>query len=146
MKKKLIIALAAALVLCCAGVGAWAASNAGTQSDPLVAMSYLEQVQQRLERNFDAALDEAVDGLDAAAGEFAYVSLSGGSVSLGVGTEVLCLEPGAVATGTLIDATAGGVINPGDTLSANHLYLVADNNTILSGAGEALIRGSYSVG
>ena len=73
MKKKLIIALAAALVLCCAGVGAWAASNAGTQSDPLVAMSYLEQVQQ-------------------------------------------------------------------------HLYLVADNNTILSGAGEALIRGSYSVG
>ena len=71
MKKKLIIALAAALVLCCAGVGAWAASNAGTQSDPLVAMSYLEQVQQRLERNFDAALDEAVDGLDAAAGEFA---------------------------------------------------------------------------
>ena len=135
MKKKLIIALAAALVLCCAGVGAWAASNAGTQSDPLVAMSYLEQVQQRLERNFDAALDEAVDGLDAAAGEFASVSLSGGSVSLGVGTEVLCLEPGAVA-----------VINPGDTLSANHLYLVADNNTILSGAGEALIRGSYSVG
>ncbi len=54
MKKKLIIALAAALVLCCAGVGAWAASNAGTQSDPLVAMSYLEQVQQRLERNFEA--------------------------------------------------------------------------------------------
>ena len=69
-----------------------------------------------------------------------------GPCVIGAGTEVLCLEPGAVATGTLIDATAGGVINPGDTLSANHLYLVADNNTILSGAGEALIRGSYSVG
>ena len=146
MKKKLIIILAAALILGCLGIGAWAAGSAGTQSDPLVAMSYLDNVREQLRREFDSALDEAVGEISAGAGEFDSVSLSGGSVSLSTGTEVLCLEPGATATGTLIDATTGGVINPGDILSANHLYLVADNNTLLSGTGEALVRGGYSLG
>ena len=139
MKKKLIIILAAALILGCLGIGAWAAGSAGTQSDPLVAMSYLDNVREQLRREFDSALDEAVGEVSAGAGEF-------DSVSLSTGTEVLCLEPGATATGTLIDATSGGVINPGDILSANHLYLVADNNTLLSGTGEALVRGGYSLG
>lgn len=146
MKRKLIIALAAVLAVGCLGVGAWAASNAGTESDPLVAMSYLEEVQKKLEREFGSALDDAVAGIDAAAGSFESVDLSGGSVSLAVGTEVLCTEAGCVAAGTLIDATSGGVSNPGEVLSANHLYLVADNNTLLSGEGEVLIRGEYSVG
>ncbi len=146
MKKKLVITLTAAALVCCLGIGAWAASNAGTQSDPLVAMSYLDDVSERLKREFSSALDDAVSGINASAGEFDSVNLGGGSVSLRTGTEVLCLEPGATATGTLIDATSGGVVNSGDILSANHLYLVADNNTLLSGTGEALIRGEYSFG
>ena len=105
MKKKLIIALAAALVLCCAGVGAWAASNAGTQSDPLVAMSYLEQVQQRLERNFDAALDEAVDGLDALLATVqmpsgipvATVTLNGAKNAAVLAAQILAVEDAALA-------------------------------------------------
>ena len=48
MKKKLVIALAVALVLCCAGIGVWAAGNYGSEDDPLVAMSYLDKVKEQL--------------------------------------------------------------------------------------------------
>lgn len=144
-KKTLVIALAAVLVLGCIGIGAWAATNYGTQADPLIAQSYLDDVlRPQLEREFASALDEAVDDLNAAAGEFTSVNLDDGGVSLGIGTEVLCLESGAVASGTLVDATAGGVVNSGEPLSANHLYIVADNATVISGTGEALVRGSHN--
>lgn len=61
MKKRLvIILLAVVLALGCAGIGAWAATNYGTQSDPLIAQSYLDEVlRPQLEREFNAALDEA---------------------------------------------------------------------------------------
>ncbi len=144
MKKKLIIALAAALVLGCLGIGAWAAANYGTESDPLVAMSYLTGVETRLEREFNAALDEAVGDLGVASGAFESVSLSESGVTLGLGAEVLCLESGARATGTLVDATAGGVLNAGQALEANHLYIVADSGTVLAGQVTALVRGEYT--
>ena len=91
MKKRLvIILLAVVLALGCAGIGAWAATNYGTQSDPLIAQSYLDEVlRPQLEREFNAALDEAAGGLDAAAGAFASVDLSGGAVRLAAGAEVL---------------------------------------------------------
>ena len=144
MKKWRLVALIAVAAFCLAGVGVWAAGNYGTESDPLVAMSYLEdELAPALREEFNEALEEAVEGLGEAPGEFVSVTLDGGGVSLGVGAEVVCLEPGAAATGTLVDLTSGGVANPGDVLSANHLYVVADNNTVLSGEGEALIRGGY---
>lgn len=142
MKKKwLMIVLAVVLALGCVGVGAWAATNAGTQSDPLVSMSYIEDVlAPRLQREFDNALDDAVNGLGETNGEFKSVDLNAGSVSLSVGAEVICLKSGAAATGTLIDVTAGGVANSGDALAVNHLYIVADTSVVLSGEGEALVR------
>ena len=147
MKKKVLIT-AAILVfaLCCAGLGAWAASNFGTQSDPLVAMSYLEDVlQPQLEREFDAALDSAVESVSSAAGEFVSVGIGSG-VSLAKGAELLCLEGGVTCTGALIDLTGGGVLNAGEALEANHLYLSAAEGSVLSGSGEALVRGSYTAG
>ena len=144
-RKGLIIAAVLVLLLGCAGVGAWAAGNYGTQADPLVAMSYLEEVlQPKLEREFDSALEDAVEGVGAQAGAFESISLSASSVSLSGGTELVCLTSGAVCTGTLIDATAGGVLNAGGSLAANHLYIVSDASAVLSGEGEVLIRGAYS--
>ena len=146
-KKTLMIAAAFVLVLCCIGIGAWAATNYGTQADPLIAQSYLDDVlRPQLEREFSRELDGAIDGLNAAAGEFVSVSLDAGGVSLGEGTEVLCLEAGAAASGTLVDVTAGGIVNAGETLSANHLYVAAGNGVLLTGTGEALVRGSYVAG
>ena len=145
MKKKLIIALVLVFALALAGAGVWAASNAGTESDPLVAMSYLtDELEPRLQREIDEAIEEALGGASAASGGFVGEELSAGALRLSVGTELMCLSGGAYADGELVDLTAGGVLSAGEALSVNHLYLCAGRDTLLSGEGEILLRGEYS--
>lgn len=145
MKKKLIIALVLVFALALAGAGVWAASNAGTESDPLVAMSYLtDELEPRLQREIDEAIEEALGGASAASGGFVGEELSAGALRLSVGTELMCLSGGAYADGELVDLTAGGVLSAGEALSVNHLYLCAGRDTLLSGQGEVLLRGEYS--
>ena len=145
MKKKLIVALVLVFALALAGAGVWAASNAGTESDPLVAMSYLtDELEPRLQREIDEAIEEALGGASAASGGFVGEELSAGALRLSVGTELMCLSGGAYADGELVDLTAGGVLSAGEALSVNHLYLCAGRNTLLSGQGEILLRGEYS--
>ena len=145
MKKKLIIALILVFALALAGAGVWAASNAGTESDPLVAMSYLtDELEPRLQREIDEAIEEALGGASAASGGFVGEELSAGALRLSVGTELMCLSGGAYADGELVDLTAGGVLSAGEALSVNHLYLCAGRDTLLSGQGEILLRGEYS--
>ena len=145
MKKKLIIALVLVFALALAGAGVWAASNAGTESDPLVAMSYLtDELEPKLRREIDEAIEEALGGASAASGGFVGEELSAGALRLSVGTELMCLSGGAYADGELVDLTAGGVLSAGEALSVNHLYLCAGRDTLLSGQGEILLRGEYS--
>lgn len=145
MKKKLIIALVLVFALALAGAGVWAASNAGTESDPLVAMSYLtDELEPKLQREIDEAIEEALGGASAASGGFVGEELSAGALRLSVGTELMCLSGGAYADGELVDLTAGGVLSAGEALSVNHLYLCAGRDTLLSGQGEILLRGEYS--
>ena len=145
MKKKLIIALVLVFALALAGAGVWAASNAGTESDPLVAMSYLtDELEPRLQREIDEAIEEALGGASAASSGFVGEELSAGALRLSVGTELMCLSGGAYADGELVDLTAGGVLSAGEALSVNHLYLCAGRDTLLSGQGEILLRGEYS--
>lgn len=145
MKKKLIIALVLVFALGLAGAGVWAASSAGTESDPLVAMSYLtDELEPRLQREIDEAIEEALGGASASSGSFVGEELSAGALRLSVGTELMCLSGGAYADGELVDLTAGGVLSAGEALSVNHLYLCAGRDTLLSGQGEVLLRGEYS--
>ena len=145
MKKKLIVALVLVFALALAGAGVWAASNAGTESDPLVAMSYLtDELEPKLQREIDEAIEEALGGASAASGGFVGEEPSAGALRLSVGTELMCLSGGAYADGELVDLTAGGVLSAGEALSVNHLYLCAGRDTLLSGQGEILLRGEYS--
>lgn len=145
MKKKLIIALVLVFALGLAGAGVWAASSAGTESDPLVAMSYLtDELEPKLQREIDEAIEEALGGAAASSGSFVGEELSAGALRLSVGTELMCLSGGAYADGELVDLTAGGVLSAGEALSVNHLYLCAGRDTLLSGQGEILLRGEYS--
>ncbi|MFR3291200.1 MAG: hypothetical protein ACLTSG_13680 [Lachnospiraceae bacterium] len=52
-----------AVAVLAAGIGAYAATNYGTQSDPLVAMSYLEKVLgPKMEQQLDEQIAEAAGG------------------------------------------------------------------------------------
>ena len=103
MKKWQIAVLVIAVAVLAAGIGAYAASNYGTQSDPLVAMSYLEDVlQPKIESSVDAKISEATKGISGGSASFAVVNLGAGqSVTLSEGAEVVLRSGACAVTGTM---------------------------------------------
>lgn len=157
-----------------AGAVAYAASTAGTSSDPLVSLSYLTGVFQptvmsevdkavssnetQLKSDLNTAIsnwDKKVSGAGSSAGSSAYTVVtlaSGESVVGSVGCEVM-LRVGSAKVVTkestgLIDTTAGSTLAGGGALSANHLYMVTiDTRTVTATAAttKLLVRGTYTV-
>ncbi len=133
------------------------AAEAGSSSDPLVTLSYLNntflnQILQTVDQKIDARTGQNTipAGNDTAA--FEVVALSGGQTLTGtLGCEVLlrigsasCVassEPG------LVDETSGGSLSSGGVLEPNHLYLmtVEGRGVQASGSVTLLVRGDYSI-
>ena len=159
MRKKRIITVLAALVILAVGVGvgAYAASNFGTQADPLVAKSYLDQtVTPKLQAQFQAKLDEQVQQMEQQIAStttglnFTAVSLSSGQTLKGsVGCEIILRSGTASSSGSsgLSDVTDGKLISVGTALTANHLCMVGTDNDGVkaSSAVTLLVRGGYSI-
>jgi len=157
-KKKIVTVLAAVLILAVGvGVGAYAASAFGTQSDPLVAKSYLDQtVTPKLQAQFQAKLDEQVQIMEqqiAASSSglnFASVTLSSGQTLKGsVGCEIILRSGTAVCSGSsgLSDVTDGRAVAVGTSLTANHLcmVLVQNDGAKASSGVTLLVRGGYTI-
>lgn len=155
------------IVLAAAGLtafGALAAGGAGSQSDPLVTLSYLNetftgQVMDKVDAAIaqrNAQLLQELKGSGAAvpgaASAYTAVTLAAGQALYGeAGCEVLLRSGSASCGGTasagLTDATAGGSLGGGGALEANHLYLMPESGSISSAGGAVLlVRGGYSVG
>ncbi len=159
MKKKKTLALILAFVLTAvlaAGVGAYAASNYGTSSDPLVTLSYLnEKLTPSLMSSFQSQVNTAVNNLDKTTGgagpaAFEVLSLSKGQTLTGmVGCELLLRSGSASCSGEIVDSTGGGTLKAGGAVSANHLYMVSQDGggfTVSSAQATILIRGPYAIG
>ena len=156
-KKKIITVLAAVFILVVGvGVGAYAASNFGTQADPLVAKSYLDQtVTPKLQAEFQKKLDEQVQLMEqqitSTSGlNFTSVTLSSGQTLKGsVGCEIILRSGTASCSGTagLSDVTDGKTISTGTALTANHLCMVGTDGDGVkaSSAVTLLVRGGYSI-
>ena len=152
MKKWQIVILVIAVAVLAAGIGAYAATNYGTQSDPLVAMSYLEDVLgPKMETELDKQINEAANSLKsqygAASSAFSVVTLSSGqTLKGGDGCELVLRSGSAAATGTLVDVTSGTELASGGSLTANHLYVGSGSGVTASGNTTLLVRGSSTVG
>ncbi|NLM83126.1 MAG: hypothetical protein GX189_00235 [Clostridiales bacterium] len=156
MKQKKALLIAAIVLgvafISAAGILGLGASDAGTQDNPLITLSYLNEqfkpqvllsfdeklaaesaaAQQRL----DARIAEYIQTVDAKIREadigsvgFTLVTLSRGqTVTCAVGTELLLRIGTAQAYGpsapALVDSTAGTTLSAGQALTANHLYMV----------------------
>ena len=168
--KKLKIA-AAALCVCFLFTVAYAA-NAGSQTDPLVTLSYLngtytQQVKTMVDqavKDRQAEMERSLKSILAGSGGtvttpsggnsvFTVVTLAQGQSLVGdVGCEVM-LRVGAAVCGSddsvgLIDTTAGSVLGNGQALAVNHLYMVTISTrrvTATSGTVKVLARGPYSI-
>ena len=157
-KKKIFTVLAAVLILAVGiGVGAYAASNYGTQADPLVAKSYLDNtVTPKLQAEFQAKLDEQVKLMEQQISSsstglnFSVVNLTNGQILKGsAGCEIVLRSGTAVSSGTtgLSDVTDGKAISNGTALIANHLCLVsADGDGVKANSSVTLlVRGGYTI-
>lgn len=162
-RKKLrvfLCALAAAAALTAAVAAA--AGGAGSQSDPLVTLSYLTetftgQIMDKVDaliaqRNAQLGLSGESPAASGTASVFTAVTLAPGQALYGeAGCEVLLRSGEAVCTASappgLVDATSGGNIENGSPLTANHLYLMTDRRAVSSASGAVLlVRGGYTVG
>lgn len=130
-----VVAVALLTMTCVAAAG-----NVGSQDDPLVTYSYVNETFK------NEVLSEANGG-------FVLVTLSKGQVLNGaVGTEVL-LRVGtakciAASSPGLIDTTDASSINDGTALQKNHLYMMTiEDRGVKATAStvKVLVRGSYTV-
>lgn len=124
------------------------AVSAGTESDPLVTLSYLngpftEKVMSEVDK-----LSGQTGGGDA----YTVVTLSAGQqLTLSAGAEVL-LRSGTAACAAatdpgMVDTTGGSVLDGLSKLKENHLYIVTQGGQGLkaSTAVTVMVRGGYSI-
>lgn len=133
------------------------AAEAGSSTDPLVTLSYLNdtflnQVLQSVDQKIAARAGQNTlpAGNDSAA--FETVTLSGGQVLTGeLGCEVLLRSGSASCTAAsepgLVDETSGGSLSNGGALEPNHLYLITveGRGVQASDSVTLLVRGNYSL-
>ena len=165
MKKngRLSFILAIVAVFAALSVTAFAVEP-GSSKDPLVTLSYLEdvffgeimdKVDERIEaRNKDIAKE--VSGTSASGGgdTFAVVTLTKGQTLTGdIGCEVMlrvgkavCVAPSAPG---LVDETDASTLENGKSLSKNHLYMMTLEDRGVKATSETvkvLVRGAYTIG
>ena len=167
------LASGALVCLTLAGV-ALAAGQQGTQADPLVSLSYLNQqatpsilaqvdtrLSQReaaLKAQLDQVADEYVKEVEGKGGgsgtsqSYQVVTLSAGQkLVAGDSCEILLRSGTAVCVSDsapgLVDMTAGTTLAGGGALTANHLYLatIEGRGVKASTAVTLLVRGTYSI-
>lgn len=165
-KMKVICAL-----LCMTLVIGVAYATAGSAEDPLVTLSYLNNIfapqvtgemenmvaekSTELETRFNEALAEVPTGGTGgeAASVFSVVTLNKGQVLVGeIGCEVMlrvgtaeCVSSGSTG---LIDVTDGSVLGDGKELVKNHLYMVTISTRSVKATADTvkvLVRGPYAV-
>lgn len=149
MKKWHVIVLLLAVAVLAAGIGAYAASSAGTQSDPLVSLSYLNDVlEPSIRSSYNSRItSEARDleerlenSLADATGAFEAVSLAEGEgLTCAAGTELLFRSGSAICSAALTDLTTGETLAAGGALTANHLYLASEACEVIASSASAMM-------
>ena len=164
MKNRWALRLAAlTLVSCLAMSGVSLAVEPGSATDPLVTLSYLNdvflgQIMTKVDQKITARNSQLLQQSGGAGGmsgvEFAVVTLSKGQVLTGdIGCEVM-LRVGsatcvAASTPGLVDETSGSTLSGGGALAANHLYMMTvENRGVKAGADtlKMMERGTYTIG
>jgi hypothetical protein len=167
MKKRIVPILTVCVIALFAfGIYTIAVDGAGTESDPLVTLSYLNDVVlKQLKQDTETDVDSKIAELEAqiaaeyvpasvsSAEGYAVVTLNKGETLTGsVGTEII-LRIGSVsvvatASPGLIDATDGSTIDDGANLAKNHLYLVTIDGRGAKAKERStlVVKGAYKIG
>ena len=124
---------------------AFAAGQQGSQSDPLVTLSYLTQ------KATPSILSQVDSKLTARETELKKQLSAGQTITGGAACEFLLRSGTATCVSDtspgLVDMTAGTTLAGGGALTANHLYLatIEGRGVKASTAVTLLVRGTYSI-
>jgi len=175
MKNKIFTGiLILATVALISGASILAVASPGTQADPFITLSYLNEVfrprvmddvrvtEQEMTQRFNtrvATLEaqlQSGQGSGTSAGEpdrFHVVTLRRGqALTCSVGAEIMLRIGSATGSGSapaLVNYTTGTTLSSGAELSTNHMYLVTiEGNGVRATADtvRVLVRGNYRVG
>ncbi len=154
------------------GVAAMAEGE-GTESDPLVTLSYINNVftkyvtdlfTQELEKRaaeLETGINDKITAIETAYGSmgqlaerstYSVVSLTNGQTLVGQrGTEIM-LRVGsayvvAPASPGLIDTSTAAILENGKYLVKNHMYMVTINDRAIKASGDVMVvvRGDYKI-
>lgn len=156
-----LAALAVAAALAVGAAVTVLAAGQGSQDDPLLTLSYLEEViAPQLQEKVDAAVKDHSDELQkqldiaitsyetrvdealAAAGTHSFQTrelAKGERAAPGAGRELLVVSGELTAQGRLADTTAGASVSAGDKLEPGHLYVALDAGSGCVAAGAATV-------
>jgi len=176
MKQKIVMGISIlAVITLISGASLLVVASPGTQTDPLVPLSYLNDVfkpqiiseikstEQELTQKFNAQIASLQSQLQSNQGgaapsapnpadTFSVVTLSNGqSLTCSVGTEIMLRVGTATGFGTapaLVNYTSGATLSSGSALTVNNMYLVTiEGNGINATAStvRVLVRGNYKI-
>ncbi|MBQ3010858.1 MAG: hypothetical protein IJD81_06665 [Oscillospiraceae bacterium] len=154
MKKLRVIAVFCIVAVLLGGIGAYAATNYGTESDPLITLSYLNSVlKPQLEQTYNKQTSDSIAALESrleAEAGGAYTSLTvkaDQTLTCKAGCEFLVRSGEAYVTGGILNVTEGKELAAKDWLMKYHLYMsVSDTAAVRANSDVYLmIRGDYTV-
>lgn len=173
IRRKRVVTIISVIIGIIVILGIWAVAetNYGSQSDPLITLSYITdvftgQITEKLNQQIDTKVSELKSELEASVAElerlyaeqddsrkFELVTLSEGQVLTGsVGTELM-LRVGtaqchASASPGLIDYTSAGILENGGSLEKNHMYMITIEGRGIKATSSnvmVLVRGEHAI-
>lgn len=154
MKKLRNIVVFCIVAVLFSGIGAYAATNYGTESDPLITLSYLNEVlKPQMEQTYTQQTKDGIAELEAriegeSSGAYASVALKANqTMSCKAGCEFLVRSGEAYVTGGILNVTEGKELAANDWLMKHHLYMaVGDSGSVKANSDIYLmVRGEYTI-
>ena len=142
-----------ALILVTTVGAALAAGTQGSQSDPLVTLSYLNEkaipeIMKQVDERIDQRAKELEKKVQEANGATAFEAVeaaAGKTVTLSAGSQILLCSGKAACVDGLVDLTEGTTL--GGELAAYHLYIATGDGQKVTVSEKAgfMVMGGYSV-
>ncbi len=151
--KRTTAALGIALALAATGM---AYSEPGTESDPLISLSYLEEKLDELKDYIDSKVANNGEQIPSNPSDnsLVVVELFNGQMLIGdAGSEIILRSGSATAitspSGGLSDVTAGTDITEGKPIPANHLLIIPRSDGrgifVTKNSTFVMVRGGYTI-
>ena len=154
MKKLRTFAVFCLVAVLLGGIGVYANTTYGTESDPLITMSYLNSVlKPELEQKYNQQTQGSISALEArveeaVGGSYVAVTIPANKTMIcNAGCEFLARSGGAMVTSGILDVTEGKEAEVNAWLLQHHLYMVVSDGACVRASSDTtlMVRGEYTI-